>query len=220
MLPWHIRLSKGLFGTGDGTSGALMSTYELKHRHKGTTDVANKPMEPRNVLFGLSGVSFAPQQAVFKGQHQAMQNVQRQQQVQQQYLQQQMQQPQAHAAPQQRSAPGGGGDLFGHRAQPPPGSLFGGFGANTNGASSTSMFGHSTSENPSSEGTHALMEHQEQLMLLEQQNKQRLLLARQEQDALSGADRGGEGFAGYDTETIVPDLPTLGTQESEWNESG
>ena len=115
MLPWHIRLSKGPLGVGDSTSGALMSVYEMENRSKGPMNMFSKSIEPRNVLFGLSGVSFAPQQVAFKGQHQAMQNVQRQNQMQQQYAaQQQMQQPQRQSAfgsaAQQQSAPGG---LFG-----------------------------------------------------------------------------------------------------------
>ena len=78
MLPWHIKLSKGFQGT-DGTSGALMSIYEMENRRRGPMNVTSQPVEPRNALFGLSGVSFAPQQVRFKGQHQAIQNVHKQQ---------------------------------------------------------------------------------------------------------------------------------------------
>lgn len=48
-------------------------------------------------------------------------------------------------------------------------------------------------------GNHALQDYQMQLMLLEQQNKKRLLMARQEQDNMSGPHQqgavGGPGFA-------------------------
>lgn len=45
-------------------------------------------------------------------------------------------------------------------------------------------------------GNHALQDYQMQLMLLEQQNKKRLLMARQEQDSMSGhpGQAGGPGF--------------------------
>ena len=56
-----------------------------------------------------------------------------------------------------------------------------------------------------------------QLMLLEQQNvKRKKSMARQEQHTISGA---GEDPDDGNAETIVPELPTLGTQESEWTES-
>ena len=205
MLPWHIRLSKGLSGTGDSTSGALMSNYEMENRRKGPTNVTSKSVEPRNLLFGLSGVSFAPQQAAFTGQQQAMQNVQRQQQKHSQYLQQQqMQQPRAQAV-QQQSAPAG---LFG----------------SNNGISPASSkivpLGSSRAGNPSSEGNHALQDYQMQMMLLEQQNKRRLLMAHREQDTVPGAGGYGESVDDGNADTIIPDLPALGTQESEWTESG
>lgn len=213
MLPWHIRLSKQFSGTGDSANGALMSSYEAENRRKGPTNMLSKPIEPRNVLFGLSGIPFAPQQAAFKGQHQAMQNAQRQ--VNQQHLysqqqqikqqKQQMQQPQVQAF-HQRSGNAG---------------LFGSTNAAMNVASSNSaLFGSSTAGNPTSEGNHSLQDYQMQMMLLEQQNKKRLLLARQEQDPSSGGGGSDEDLDDYNADTIVPDVPTLGTQESEWNESG
>lgn len=49
------------------------------------------------------------------------------------------------------------------------------------------------------QGNHALQDYQMQLMLLEQQNKKRLLMARQEQDNMSGSHQqgavGAQGFA-------------------------
>ena len=206
MLPWHIRLSKEGSGTG---SGALMSNYEIKNRRKGPSNILSKPIEPRNILFGLSGMSFAPQQASFKGQHQATQNVQRQNQLQQYYVQQQsMQQPQSNTVQPYRYP----------QPQAPTASLFGSSNAATNVASSHSAgFGSGTTL---PEGNHAAQDYQMQLMLLEQQNKKRMLLARQEQESLSGAGGYDEDFDEYKAETVVPDLPTLGTQESEWNESG
>ena len=211
MLPWHIRLSKQVSGTGGSTNGALMSSYEIENMRKGPTNNFSKPIEPRNVLFGLSGMPFAPQQAAFKGQHHAMQNAQRQNQLQHFYAQQQqtqqpqMQQPQTQA-------------FYQHNA---PTGLFGSTNAATNVVSSNSaLFGSSTAGNQSSEGNHALQDYQMQMMLLEQQNKKRLLLARQEQDSSSGGGGYGEDLGEYKDDTIVPDLPTLGTQESEWNESG
>ncbi len=255
LLPWHIRLSKAFSGRGDGTSGALMSTYEMDSRRNGPINVTN--MKPRNMLFGLSGMSLAPQQAAFRGHQQATQNLHIQDQIQRQYAQrQQIQQPHASAAfgqgAQQHSAPGGlfgssnvassnsagfgqgaqqhsaGGGLFGtsnvassnsagfgqgaqqHSAG---GGLFG----TSNVASSNSApFGSSRAGNPSSEGNHALQDYQMQMMLLEQQNKKRTMTAEQEKDTISGA--GGYGSDG-EAETIVPELPTLGTQESEWTES-
>ena len=203
LLPWHIRLSKGFSGRGDGTSGALMSTYEMENRRNGPMNVTSKPIEPRNMLFGLSGMSLAPQQAAFRGHQQATQNLHMQHQIQKQYAQrQQIQQPHASAA-------------FGQAAQQPsaPGGLFG----SSNVASSNSaLFGSSRAGNPSSEGNHALQDYQMQMMLLEQQNKKRMMMAEQEKDTISGA--GGYGSDG-EAETIIPEIPTLGTQESEWTES-
>lgn len=215
MLPWHIRLSKHTSGTDDSTNGALMSSYEIENRRKGPTNIFSKPIEPRNVLFGLSGMPFAPQQAAFKGQHQAIQNAQKQNQLQHYYAQQQQtQQPQMHQQQVQqprtqafqRSAPAG---------------LFGSTNTATNVVGSNSaLFGSSTAGNPTSEGNHSLQDYQMQMMLLEQQNKKRLLLAREEQDPSSEGGGYGEDLDDYKADTIVPDLPTLGTQESEWNESG
>lgn len=45
-------------------------------------------------------------------------------------------------------------------------------------------------------GNHALQDYQMQLMLLEQQNKKRLLMARQEQDSLQGRAEQGQNFPG------------------------
>lgn len=45
-------------------------------------------------------------------------------------------------------------------------------------------------------GNHALQDYQMQLMLLEQQNKKRLLMARQEQDNMTQAPHGGPGAVG------------------------
>lgn len=49
---------------------------------------------------------------------------------------------------------------------------------------------------PGSGGNHALQDYQMQLMLLEQQNKKRLMMARQEQDNLGGMPRDGPGGPG------------------------
>ncbi|KAJ4990971.1 SOM1 protein [Stagonosporopsis vannaccii] len=46
---------------------------------------------------------------------------------------------------------------------------------------------------PQQQGSHALQDYQMQLMLLEQQNKKRLLMARQEQDNMSGPHQQGQG---------------------------
>ena len=218
MLPWHIRLSKEIPGAGDSTSGALMSNYEIENRRKGPTNGFSKPIEPRNLLFGLSGTALAPQQVAFKGQHQAMQNGQRQK-----YYAQQQQQAQAQAQQQQIHMQ--------MQRQPPrpqaaqgyngPTGLFGSTNAATNVVSSNSApFGSSTAGNPSSQGNHALQDYQMQMMLLEQQNQRRLIMARQEQDPLSRAGDYGEDLENFDFETFLAEPPTLGTQESEWNESG
>ena len=205
MLPWHIGLSKEVSGTND-SGGALMSNYEMENKSKGPTNIFSRPMEPRNVLFGISGVSFAPQQAAFKGQYQATQNVQRQNQLQQHYVQQQQTQPPHNQTSQRHSGPGG---------------LFGNSNTATNEASSNSaLFGASNAGRTSLEGNHAVQDYQMQMMLLEQQNKKRMLLARQEQDRSSGAGGYDQSFDDYMAETFGPDLPTLNTQESEWNESG
>ena len=221
MLPWHIRLSKEGSGTG---SGALMSNYEIENRRKGPSNILSKPIEPRNMLFGLSGTSFAPQEVFFKGQHQARQNVQRQHQLQQHYAQQQQmlplpqqQMPQSQMPQPQSNAVQ---SYSNSQRQSVAAGLFGGSNAATNLASSHSaLFGSSTAGRPVSGGNHAAHDYQMQLMLLEQQNKKRMLLARQEQDRSSGAGY-DENSDEYKAETVVPDLPTLGTQESEWNESG
>ena len=203
MLPWRIRLSKSRSVTDDGTNGALMSSYEIRNRHRGQVDVLSKAIEPRNMLFGLNGMALAPQQVTFKGQQQAVQNVQKQHQMQQMYVQQQrVQQPHPLASQQQSG-------------------LFGSNNTTAHAASYDTLFGSSTNVgDPSLGGSHALQDHQMQLVLLEQQNKKRLLMARQEQDKSSGAGGHGKGFDDFGAETIIADLPTLDTQESEWNDSG
>lgn len=172
-----------------------------------TSQTAFKPIEPRNVLFGLEGLPFIPQQANFKAQQQAMQNVQRQQQ------QQQMQQPQAQAgfgqAAQQQRAPAMVPGAFGSRVV-----------ASNVTSSNSALFGSSNAGRPSSKGNRALQDYQMQLMLLEQQKKKRLMVARQEQDTISGAGGYSGDFNDGNAETIIPELPTLETQESEWTESG
>ena len=55
-----------------------------------------------------------------------------------------------------------------------------------------------------------------QMMLLEQQNKKRMRMAQQEQQSSFG---GSGDLDDGNAETIVPELPSLGTQESEWTES-
>jgi hypothetical protein len=47
------------------------------------------------------------------------------------------------------------------------------------------------------QGNHALQDYQMQLMLLEQQNKRRLLMARQEQDSIPGPHQGPGGTQGF-----------------------
>jgi hypothetical protein len=53
-----------------------------------------------------------------------------------------------------------------------------------------------TAGQPGSGGNHALQDYQMQLMLLEQQNKKRLMMARQEQDNMGGMPRDGPGGPG------------------------
>jgi hypothetical protein len=53
-----------------------------------------------------------------------------------------------------------------------------------------------TGGQPGSGGNHALQDYQMQLMLLEQQNKKRLMMARQEQDNMGGMPREGPGSSG------------------------
>lgn len=45
------------------------------------------------------------------------------------------------------------------------------------------------------------------------------MVARQEQDTISGAGGYSGDFNDGNAETIIPELPTLETQESEWTES-
>ena len=171
LLPWHIRLNKGFGKDADGTSGALVSTYEMEHKQKVQMAVSNKASEPRNALFGLGnkdGVSIQPRTQASQafGQH---------------YPQQYQQAPQqpSHAMPQMRMA----------MQQAPQGGHGG-------------LFGQSS-------------------------------LGRTAPDAARGArqdlveesyDFSAQGLeAEYDegnAETIIPDLPTLATQEPTWSESG
>ena len=196
MLPWHIRLSKRPSRTEDSTSGALMSHYETANRRGGPVNVSSNTTEPRHVLFGLNGVSLAPQQVAFMGQHQYIKNMQRQQQAQQQHVQRQAVQQQT------KSTPAG---------------LFGSFTVNPNVANLNSSPAPPNAENP--EGNRALQDYQMQMMLLEQQNQKRSHRARQEQ-MLSASEDDDEIYDDLNAETIVPDLPTLDAPESEWNESG
>ena len=203
MLPWHIRLGKGPSGAEDGASGAFMSLSETTTRGGGPMNVTSNAIKPRHVLFGLNGVSVAPQEATFMGQHQAAQSMQRQQHMQQQYMrQQQMQLPQAQRVQ--------------HQAKNSPAGLSSSFTVDPN-------VGHSNSSIQLNarvpEGNRALQDYQMQIMLLEQQKKKRLHKARQEQMP-SGSDDYDECSDEFNAETIVPDLPTLDAQESEWNESG
>ena len=76
-------------------------------------------------------------------------------------------------------------------------------------SSNAALFDSSNAGNSSLEGNRALQDYQMQIMLLEQEKKRRrLMMAQYEQDTVSGA--GG---------IIVPELPTLEPQESEWTES-
>ena len=203
MLPWHIRLSKRPSRTEDSTSGALMSLYETAHRRRGPMNMSSNTTEPRHALFGLDGVSLAPQQATFMGQHQAIKNMQRQQQAQQQHTQRAQMQLAPQAVPQQtRNTPAG---------------HFGSFTVNPNVANLNGYPPPPNAGNP--EGNRALQDYQMQMMLLEQQNQKRVHRARQEQMSSASEDY-DKCSDELNAETIVPDLPTLGAPESEWNESG
>ena len=204
LIPWHVRLSKGLPGTRDDTNGALMSIFEMENRRKVPTNETSRYIEPRNALFGLNRMAFPlpvnqppppPQQPVFMGQQQAAQNAQRQQQMQQQYALQQQRFGQV-AQQQQSNVPSNVANL------------------------NSGLFGPSSAGNPSSEGVRALQDYQMQILLLEQHKKQRLLMARQEQDRVSGAGGPAEGRDDGAADNIVPDLPTLDTEEPESTESG
>ena len=129
--------------------------------------------------------------------------------MQQQYAaQQQIPQSQQPQQPQQPRGQGG----FGSGAQQQSGGLFG---ASNAANYNPTPFGSSSAVNPSSGSNHALQDYQTQMLLLEQQNQNRMRMVHEEQETKSKA--GGNG--GDDAETIIPDLPTLSTQESEWNES-
>ena len=171
LLPWHIRLNKGFGKDADGTSGALVSTYEMEHMQKAQMAVSNKASEPRNALFGLGnndGVSIQPrtQAPQAYGQH---------------YPQQYPQAPQqsSHAMPQirmamQQAPQGGHGGLFGQ--------------------SSLAR----TAPDVARRARQDLVEESYDFSA---------------QDLEAEYDKGN-------AETIIPDLPTLATQESTWSESG
>lgn len=54
----------------------------------------------------------------------------------------------------------------------------------------------STGGQPNSGGNHVLQDYQMQLMLLEKQNKKRIMMARQEQDSVGSIPRDGQGGSG------------------------
>lgn len=164
MLPWHIRLSKGSSGIDDGTSGALMSSYEMANRREGPMNVASKNIEPRIVLFGLDGVPFFAQQATFKGQQQAMENVQRTHRMQQTYMQQQQHQN-THPQFRQKSAFVAPGALFGN-----------------SDSSNSGLFGSSGAGIPL------------QQLELKNNSINPMMMAPQEQDIISGAGGYGGDF--------------------------
>lgn len=86
-------------------------------------------------------------------------------------------------------------------------------------SSGAGLFGSSSAGNSSQQSEHALQDYQMQVMLLERQNKKPLLMARKEQDTISGAG-GYEGdLNDGNADIIIPEVPNLGTQESEWTES-
>ena len=171
LLPWHIRLNKGFGKDADGTSGALVSTYEMEHKQKAQMAVSNKASGPRNALFGLGnndGVSIqsrtqAPQAY---SQHDP-----------QQY--QQAPQQSSHAMPQMRMA-----------MQQAPQSGRGG------------LFGQPSLARAAPDAA----------------RRPRQDLVEESYD-FSAQDLEAEYDEG-NAETIIPDLPTLATQESTWSESG
>ena len=68
-----------------------------------------------------------------------------------------------------------------------------------------------TGGQPNSGGNHALQDYQMQLMLLEQQNKKRLMMARQEQDSMGGMPRDGPGPNGQPFQGASPQGGRTGT---------
>jgi hypothetical protein len=69
----------------------------------------------------------------------------------------------------------------------------------------------STGGQPNSGGNHALQDYQMQLMLLEQQNKKRLMMARQEQDSMGDMPRDGPGPNGQPFQGASPQGGRTGT---------
>lgn len=200
MQAWHIRLSRETFAeVGDITSGALLSTYEMDYKKRGQAAVSEKVGEPRNALFGIDNsnvteTSFAKYNHMptppMRPQASQMQQAQMQQAYQQQAYQQRAQQRAQQQAQMQQ--------VYQHQAQ--ASSLFGRQNAqqSTRGAG---LFGNSAgnANAPSGQSLFGMASRQ-----------------------VAGNEDASEAEAEYDGtgETIISELPTLATQESEWSETG
>ncbi|KAL9126664.1 MAG: hypothetical protein Q9217_004321 [Psora testacea] len=191
MQPWHIRLAKGTPGT-DSSKGALNSNHELQYKHNNQTAVKSRIVQPRDVLFGLGKSNQQLQQMLPQ---KLDSSLAQHQQAQHQQAQQQMQQNAYSGF--------GGGGLFGnvqagqHPQAPSSGPNY------SSHANQASLFNaNRISGDSRSQAMGPLSQH-----------------AAAQPDLLEYSDGEDEGFA-QDQQTIIPDLPSLATQESAWSESG
>ena len=245
MQPWHIRLDKDVDQYADSTEGALLSMHELEIKERSSVVGRHgfRPWEPRSVFFGL-GKNFVPSnllsahldQEPQQGQHQVQLQQQRQQML--QSVPQQVRHTSLFGAPVQQmhaqsnagglfgnSQPSNGGTLFGNSQPSNGGTLFGNsqpsnggglFGNNSQPSNGGGLFGNSqqvpaqptgdtlfgSSSRPSQSG----------------HNPQEIPSA-QHSAPTEDVNFDNDGVFGSN-QTIVPETPSLVTQESEWSETG
>lgn len=207
MQPWHIRLSKHRFGgDSDTASGALFSSHEIEYKRKGQLSVSDKANEPRNALFGLGNSNVSNN---LFGQLRNQRNMshpsmppppQQMQQAQMQQAHQHQAQASSGFGSQNASQSNRVGSLFGSSNNNAPSgpSVF----SNQNAIQSNSgpsLFGSSNSNVPSGPPAFSTFAASHRL-------------AGNGETSEEEAEHEGAG------ETILGDL--LGTQESEWTDTG
>lgn len=224
LQPWHIRLIKrdGFAAHSDSTSGALVSNYEMQQKQRNQLFSANKVGESRNTLFGL-GNSHVSQPLFGMQQKGGFQ-------VPQQAPQQQAPNASAFGQPSRT-----GGGLFGNSNQPAPpppqaagGGLFGSvrtgetFFGNSNQAAPPAAGGGLFGGPPPGTGFAGTNNTGGSLFGNITQNRSDappLFSLGRPQAQADEVDYSDEEQA-TTTATIIPDLPSLSTQESEWAETG
>lgn len=199
MQPWHIRLnSKGTFGPVDDIrGGGLLSAYEIDYKRRGQAAVSDKISEPRNALFGVGNSNVT--KGLFAQQPRMLKNLMQQAPIQQPQMQQaQRQQAQIQQAQMQQ-------------AQMQQAQMQQAYQTQTQG---TSLFGNSNTQQPN-QGSGLFGSSSNNAIAPSNSNP----FGMASQQVAGNEDSFERGYDGTG-ETIIPELPDLATQESEWSETG